>query len=103
MGFMTEFFSNEVRSKGTRVQARRDLAISGSVAYSSWSLSVRGLQDRVGFKGSSRDLVVGARVFFAWAWSVTLIHHFDRVDRCGADQRMSDERPAWYKVNSTIR
>jgi len=66
-------------------------------------LPLKGLQDRVAVKGLSRELVGGARDFFAWAWGVTLSHHFGRVDRCTADQRMSGVRPVWSKVNSAIR
>jgi len=91
--------SETVRSgpRGTQAEGPCDC---GSVAYSSCMLPLKGLQDRVAVKGSSRELVGGARGFFALAWGVTLSHHFDRVDRCSADQRMSDVRPAWSKVNS---
>src|SRR5271166_1421190 len=94
--------SETVRSgpRGTQAEGPCDC---GSVAYSSCMLPLKGLQDRVAVKGSSRELVGGARGFFALAWGVTLSHHFDRVDRCSADQRMSDVRPAWSQVNSAIR
>src|SRR5208337_2680448 len=94
--------SETVRSRPRGAQAEGHCDC-GSVAYSSCMLPLKGLQDCVAVKGSSRELVGGARGFFALAWGVTLSHHFDRVDRCSADQRMSDVRPAWSKVNSAIR
>ena len=138
--------SETVRSgpRGTQAEGPCDC---GSVAYSSCMLPLKGLQDRVAVKGSSRKLVAArffwmanseahfehiacsavtgrsevafgkmidtgrsetppvkfAILFFCLGLGVTLSHHFDRVDRCSADQRMSDVRPAWSKVNSAIR